>query len=85
MGNFKGTLNSRPAYFGKGQEYFRLKKYCKIVDLSTFNKKNMCFSVAAKEGFDKYSRKVGIFRCDGIVYASSRDWNIGRLMRNRFI
>lgn len=85
MGKFKGTLNSRPSYFGKSQEYFRFKKYCKIEDLQTFNQKNMCFSLAAKEGYDKYSRKIGIFRCDGIVYASRRDWNVGRQMRHRFI
>lgn len=77
-----GTLNN-PNYYG-GQQDRRHMKAFKIYD----NLMQWAPSTSYRVYRDKcwhYSRKVGIFRCDGKVYKNDRDWNAEVCMRKRSI
>lgn len=77
-----GTLNSKPRYFGSGQEYFRFQKYVKVFELHTYNPLN---APVYREGYWRYTKNLNVNRFGDKVYTCQRDWNYKRVMRQRKI
>lgn len=76
-----GTLNN-PNYFGNQQDRRHMKAF-KIYELMQwyFPKSYRVY----RDKYWHYTRKAGIFRCDGKVYKNSRDENSGKRVKDREI
>ncbi len=80
MGKFTGTLNK--TWFD-GQNYVRFCKAAKLYDMIQWNPIRIKWH---KEKYARYSKKqANHFIYEKKVYASDRDWNKGRIVKNRTI
>jgi hypothetical protein len=81
MGKFTGILNCKN-YYG-GQEGIRFNKASKIYDLVKWkNFRSKWYS----EKYWQYSKKqANLFIYEKKAYASDRDWNVGRRVKQRTV
>lgn len=80
MGKFTGTLNK--TWFD-GQNYVSFCKAAKIYDMTSWNPIRIKWH---KQKYCRYSKnQPNHFIYEKKVYASARDWNKGRKVKNRAI
>lgn len=81
MGKFSGSLNCKNWY--AGQESVRFHKAVKMYDIIQWNPLRMKWH---KEKYWNFSKKQpNLFIYEKKVYASDRDWNVGRRVKQRTI